>query len=313
MPETKDNDFTWKDFQARNNNELVAILGNFINRALMLALKYSGGKVPEANELTDYDHATLAQIPSIKENIESCLENFRFRDALREMMNLARLGNKYLADTEPWKIIKTDPGRVGTILNTALQISANLALMSEPFLPFTAKKIRQFLNFSIYGWNEAGKKSLLEAGQRINDPDLLFEIIEDTTIEDQIRKLFDTKKENNKSRVSQQKPDITFDDFTKLDIRTGTITEAEKVPKTTKLLKLKIDTGIDVRTVVSGIAEHYSAEEVIGKQVTILLNLETRKIKNIDSHGMILMAEDNDGNLVFVLPEKKTVNGSVVK
>ena len=313
MPETKDNDFTWKDFQARNNNELVAILGNFINRALILTMKYSKGKVPPSGQLTDYDRQALAQIHEIKESLENNLETFHFRDALKELMNIARLGNKYLADTEPWKIIKTDPARVDTILNIALQISANLSLMAEPFMPFTAKKIRQFLNFYNMSWNDAGNVSLLEEGHTLNDPELLFEKIEDSPIEFQVKKLLDTRKENDKPIASLPKPDISFDDFTRMDIRSGTVLEAEKVPKTTKLLKLKIDTGIDVRTVVSGIAGYFNPQDIVGKQVVILANLEARTIKNIESHGMILMAEDDNGELVFVLPERKISNGSTVK
>ncbi|MCX6257190.1 MAG: methionine--tRNA ligase [Bacteroidia bacterium] len=313
MPETKDNDFTWKDFQARNNNELVAILGNFINRALVLTMKYTNGKVPVAGELNDFDRLTIAGMGEIKEKMEDAIENFRFRDALKEFMNLARLGNKYLADTEPWILIKTDPARVNTILYIALQITANLALASEPFLPFSSRKIRQFLNFDLFNWADIGRSDLLKPGHQINDPELLFEKIEDDAIEAQVNKLLATRQANEKPKAAPQKDIISFDDFTKLDIRTGTILEAEKVPKTTKLLKLKIDTGIDVRTVVSGIAEYFTPEQVIGRQVSILVNLEPRKIKNIDSQGMILMAEDSNGELVFVQPEKVTVNGSLIK
>ncbi|MGZ2370923.1 methionine--tRNA ligase [Ancylomarina sp. YFZ004] len=313
-PETKDNDFTWKDFQARNNNELVAIFGNFVNRALVLTHKYFGGLVPEAGELTDFDKETLAQIPVIKADIEKNLETFHFREALKVAMTLARLGNKYLADTEPWKVIKTDEARVKTILNISLQISANLSTLMEPFLPFTAEKLRGFLNMDRIEWADVTADAL-PAGHQINKPELLFEKIEDETIQAQVDKLEATKVANElENRVATPvKENINFDDFMKMDIRIGTITEAEKVAKTKKLLKITVDTGVDTRTVVSGIAEHYKPEEIIGKQVSVLMNLEPRKLKGIESEGMILMAEDADGKLAFVSPEQAVAAGSEVR
>jgi len=321
-PETKDNDFTWKDFQARNNNELVAILGNFVNRCIVLTHKYFEGKVPQLNTLTDYDKQVLAEIPKLRKNIENQIENYHFRDAQKDLMNLARLGNKYLADTEPWNTIKTDENRVKTVLNISLQIIANLAILGEPFLPFTSAKLLEFLNMPKTDWESAGKSDILPTGHLINKAGLLYEKIEDEVIEKQLDKLKSTKpmetKENEidtekKVIVSPQKPNIAFDDFAKMDIRIGTILEAERVPKTDKLLKLLIDTGIDKRTVVSGIAEHYKPEECIGKQVTLLANLEPRKLKNIDSQGMILLAENSEGKLVFVSPILPVNNGSVVR
>ncbi len=313
-PETKDNDFTWKDFQARNNNELVAVFGNFVNRALVLTHKYFGGLVPEAKERTDFDKETLAQIPILKAEVEKNLETFHFREALKVAMNLARLGNKYLADTEPWKVIKTDEERVKTILNVSLQISANLSTLMEPFLPFTAEKLRSFLNIDRIEWENINEQ-VIAVGHQINKPELLFEKIEDATIQAQVDKLEATKVANElENKVATPvKENINFDDFMKMDIRIGTITEAEKVAKTKKLLKITVDTGVDVRTVVSGIAEHYKPEEIIGKQVSILMNLEPRKLKGIESEGMILMAEDADGKLAFVSPEKAVAAGSEVR
>ena len=314
-PEAKDNDFTWKDFQARNNNELVAILGNFVNRALVLTQKYYDGVVPAAGELTGYDKDTLDEIPMIVQKTEHALDNFKFREAVKEAMNLARLGNKYLADTEPWKLAKTDPERVKTIMNIALQITANLAVLMEPFLPFTAKKMQKMINFEGNNWDVCGEKELLKPGHKINKPELLFEKIEDSAIQAQLDRLAKTKEDNDAANkeVEPAKENITFDEFTKMDIRVGTILEAEKVAKTKKLLKLKIDTGIDKRTVVSGIAEYFSPEEIIGKQVSILVNLAPRKIRGIESQGMILMAEDATGELVFVSPEKNIKPGSEVR
>lgn len=313
-PETKDNDFTWKDFQARNNNELVAIFGNFVNRALVLTHKYFEGKVPSIGDLTDFDKEALAEIPVIKEQVEKNLETYHFREALKEAMNLARLGNKYLADTEPWKVIKTDEERVKTILNISLQISANLSTLMEPFLPFTAQKLRKFLNIESIGWEQLGA-NVIESGHQINPVSLLFEKIEDETIQAQVDKLLATKVANavaNK-KATPAKENINFEDFMKMDIRVGTIIDAEKVAKTKKLLKLTIDTGIDQRTVVSGIAEHYQPEEVIGKQVSILVNLEPKNLKGIESQGMILMAEDADGKLSFVSPDKQIKTGSEIR
>jgi methionyl-tRNA synthetase len=314
-PETKDNDFTWKDFQARNNNELVAILGNFVNRALVLTQKYFDGKVPERGQLSDYDSETLAAISTIKNEVEKSLESFRFREALKNAMDLARLGNKYLADEEPWKIWKTDPKRVETILNVCLQISANLTIVLEPFLPFSMEKLRGFLNFEKQDWSRLGNTELLAAGHQTNKPELLFEKIEDSVVEAQLQKLLDTKKANElaEAKAKPAKESIEFDDFGKMDIRVGTVLEAEKVAKTKKLLKLKIDTGFDKRTVVSGIAEYYEPEDLIGKQVSILVNLEPKKLRGIESQGMILCAENADGTLSIVSPDKLVKNGSEVK
>ena len=314
-PETKDNDFTWKDFQARNNNELVAILGNFVNRAIVLTHKYYDGAVPAQGELTDYDKETLAEIPVLVKKVEDALDNFKFREAVKEAINLSRLGNKYLADMEPWKLMKTDPERVKTIMNIALQITANTAILIEPFLPFTAKKMQAMLNLDGLTWADCGKLDFLSEGHMVNKPELLFEKIEDETIQDQLDKLEQTKIDNevaNKT-AAPAKENIEFDDFVKMDIRVGTILEAEKVAKTKKLLQLKVDTGIDQRTVVSGIAEFFKPEEIIGKQVSILVNLAPRKIRGIESQGMILMAEDATGKLEFVAPANAVKEGSEVK
>ncbi len=314
-PETKDNDFTWKDFQARNNNELVAILGNFVNRAVVLTHKYYDGVVPSQGELKDYDKETLNEIPVLVKKVEDALDSFKFREAVKEAINLSRLGNKYLADTEPWKLIKTDAERVKTIMNIALQITANVSVLIEPFLPFTAKKMQSMLNLNGLEWDACGKLDLLEAGHAINKPELLFEKIEDETIQTQLDKLAQTKVDNEAaSKVAvPAKENIEFDDFVKMDIRVGTIIEAEKVAKTKKLLQLKVDTGIDQRTVVSGIAEFFKPEEIIGKQVSILVNLAPRKIRGIESQGMILMAEDVTGKLEFVAPANTVKEGSEVR
>ncbi len=318
-PETKDNDFTWKDFQAKNNNELVAILGNFVNRTLVLTHKYYNGIVPEAAEYTKADVLLLEEISKYPAKIAASIEQYRFREALSELMNLARLGNKYLADNEPWTLIKTDEKRVQIIMNLSLQISANLSVLMEPFLPFTSKKLSEMLNLNKgLKWQDATRTDLLLAGHQINSAALLFDKIEDVTIEAQIQKLADSKKmnesENLKGEIQNSKEEITFDDFSKMDIRVGTILEAEKVPKADKLLKLKIDTGIDVRTVVSGIAANYKPEDIIGQQVSILINLAPRKIKGIESQGMILMAENKAGELSFVSPTKENMNnGGAVK
>ncbi|MEJ8804223.1 methionine--tRNA ligase [Pontibacter sp. H249] len=314
-PETKDNDFTWKDYQARNNNELLAILGNFINRAVVLTQKYYEGAVPTRGELTDYDKEVLGVLEGMPMVIATYIERYRFRDALSELMNLARLGNKYLADTEPWKLIKTDEERVKTIMNIALQISGSLAILMEPFLPTSADKLRDMLNMALgNSWSDAGAADLLKEGHVIGKPELLFEKVEDAAVEAQVQKLLDTKKANEMANavVEPAKENISFDEFTKMDIRIGTILEAEKVAKTKKLLKLKIDTGIDQRTVVSGIAEFFNPEEIIGQQVSILVNLAPRDIKGITSQGMILMAENADGSLAFVQPSKQITNGGTV-
>ena len=314
-PETKDNDFTWKDFQARNNNELVAVFGNFINRSLVLTHKYFEGKVPARGELTEYDEATVADFVSVKKNVESYLDIFRFRDAQKEAMNLARIGNKYLADTEPWKVAKTDMERVGTILNLSLQIAANLAIAFEPFLPFSAEKLRHLLGMKDFKWENLGRIDLLTPGHQTAQPELLFEKIDDEAIEAQVQKLQDTKKANEtmEHKTEPAKTAIDFEQFAKADIRIGKILEAEPVPKTSKLMKLKIDTGIDQRIIVSGIAEHFKPEEIIGRQVCVLINLEARKLRGIESQGMILLAEDADGKLVFVQPSAVVANGSPVR
>ena len=313
-PETKDNDFTWKDYQARNNNELVAVLGNFVNRALVLTKKYYDGVVPACGELTDYDRDTIAELSSIKESLENNIENYRFREALKDAMNFARIGNKYLADSEPWKLIKTDAERVKTILNIALQITANIAIAIEPFMPFSAAKILNMLACEKFGWERLGAMDLLAEGHQIGEPSLLFEKIEDDVIQKQLDRLAEIKKQNMAAEVKAepQKAECTFDDFQKMDIRVSTILEAEKLPKTKKLLKLTIDTGIDKRTIVSGIAEHFSPEELVGQQVLVLVNLAPRDFKGITSQGMILMAEDATGALRLVQPNEKTNNGAVV-
>jgi len=314
-PETKDNDFTWKEFQARNNNELVAILGNFVNRTLVLTNNYYGGAVPVPGEMTDYDVSTVSSIMTCRTGTESNLEAFRFRQALAEAMNLARLGNKYLADTEPWKVVKTDPDRVKTILFVSLQITANLAIILEPFLPFSMNKLRSWLNIADLSWDRAGSVELLKPGHKVSAGELMFSKVEDAEIEKQIKKLLDTKQANEKvaAPVMAAKDDVSFDDFTAMDIRTATILEAQKVPKTTKLIKLKVDTGIDVRTIVSGIAEQFTAEELPGKQISVIVNLAPRTIKGIESRGMVLLAEDENGKLTFVVPETAIKNGSPVK
>ena len=315
-PETKDNDFTWKDFQARNNNELVAILGNFVNRALVLTQKYYNGVVPAAGELTDYDRATIAEIPAIKKGLENNIENYRFREALKVAMNLARLGNKYLADSEPWKLAKSDPERVKTILNIALQITANLAIVIEPFMPFTSEKLLKMLQIANPGWDSIGSMELLPAGHQIGKPELLFEKIEDSVIEAQLEKLAATKRANLAAeagkQVAPQKENISFDDFGKMDIRVVTIKAAEKIAKTKKLLKLTIDTGIDTRTIVSGIAEYYKPEELVGRQVLVLINLEPRELKGVLSQGMILMGQDATGKMVLLTPSDKVGSGTIV-
>ena len=314
-PENKDNDFTWKDFQARNNNELVAVLGNFVNRTLVLTQKYFEGKVPLAADLTGEDKACLELIKETPKRIEENILKFRFRDALFELMNLARAGNKYLADQEPWKLHATNPARVATILNTSLEITAALAQLMEPFLPFTSKKLLTMLNLPAKSWKEISNKTLFTTGHVLAEPSLLFEKIEDDQILRQIEKLAASKAENEaaSSGPSPAKDSTSFDDFQKMDIRVGTIISAERVPKTDKLLKLLIDTGLDQRTVVSGIAADYKPEDIIGQQVSILVNLEPRKIKGIESQGMILMAENSKGQLAFVSPTKDIDNGGIIR
>ena len=313
-PETKDNDFTWKDYQARNNNELVAVLGNFVNRALVLTQKYYGGVVPACGELTEYDQQTIAELSTIKESLEHNIENYRFREALKDAMNFARIGNKYLADSEPWKLVKTDTERVKTILYIALQITANIATAIEPFMPFSAAKILSMLVVEKFSWDTLGSMELIAAGHTIGTPSLLFEKIEDDVIQQQLDRLEATKAANAAAEVKAepQKEACTFDDFQKMDIRVSTILAAEKVAKTKKLLKLTVDTGIDQRTIVSGIAEHFTPEELVGQQVLVLVNLQPRELKGILSQGMILMAEDATGALRLVQPSEAVKAGSMV-
>ncbi|UII23512.1 methionine--tRNA ligase [Fulvivirga ligni] len=323
-PETKDNDFTWKDFQTRNNSELVAIFGNFINRAVVLTNKYYDGEIPERGELFDIDKDTIEKLKAAPVKIANALDSFRFREAMSEFIDLARTGNKYLADTEPWKLIKENPNRVKTIMNIGLQIAANLAVVGKPLLPKTIDKLCGILNIENKFWEEAGSIDLLAAGHKINEAELLFEKIEDEVVEKQMAKLEATKKSNQEETavaaaaaqtqepeaVEESKSQITYDDFVKLDMRVGTILEAEKMPKSKKLLKMLVDTGIDKRTILSGIAEHFSPEEVVGKQVSVLVNLAPRKMMGIESQGMILMAEDTDGKLKFIQPSEAVAPGS---
>ncbi len=314
-PETKDNDFTWKDFQARNNNELVAILGNFVNRSLVLTHKYFDGVIPALGELTDYDKETLEEFKNVKETLGNDIEHFRFRDALKDAMNLARIGNKYLADTEPWKLAKTDMARVATIMNMALQITANLAIAFEPFLPFSSKKLRGMLNMPEVDWSKLGGIDILAAGSKVEKPELLFEKIEDSVVEAQIEKLHRTREEN---AIKNFKPvpvaaNIAYDDFAKIDIRVGKVVECKKVPKADKLLQFKIDDGMGGRTIVSGIAKYYAPEDLIGKEVCFVANLEPRKLKGVESQGMILSAEDADGRLVVIGPQGEVKPGCQVK
>jgi methionyl-tRNA synthetase len=317
-PETKDNDFTWKDFQARNNNELVAIFGNFINRVVVLTNKYYEGVVPQPNEFTEIDEQTLEQLKAYPQIISKSIERYRFREALSELMNFARLGNKYLADEEPWKQVKTDPERVQTIMYVALQIAAGLSVLSEPFLPFTSKKLTSMLNLQkgAIAWNEVSEKEvLLVGGHAIGKATLLFAKIEDAEVQKQLDKLAATKLANEaESKVIEtQKETVTFENFTKMDIRIGTIVEAEKMPKTKKLLVLKVDTGIDIRTIVSGIAESFKPEEIIGQKVAVLVNLAPRKLRGVESQGMILMTDTKEGQLAFLQPSTNAVaNGTQV-
>ena len=322
-PETKDNDFTWKDFQARNNNELVAIFGNFINRVAVLTQKYYEGVIPAVGEFNDIDTETLRQITELTEKIEQSLERYRFREAQQELMNMARLGNKYLADEEPWKLIKTDPERVKTVMYVALQIATALAVASEPFLPFTSEKLKRMLQLGAITWEnlKTNATELLKAGHRIGTAELLFEKIEDAAIEKQLQRLENTKlankqeaQANTEVTVAPQKELISYDDFAKMDIRIGTILEAEKMPKADKLLILKVDTGIDQRTIVSGIAQSFAPEEIIGKKVTVLVNLAPRKLRGVESQGMILMVENSEGKYTFINPDTEGIaNGTEVK
>ena len=315
-PETKDNNFTWKDFQARNNNELVAVYGNFVNRALQLTKKYYDGVVPACGELTDYDKETLKEFSDVKQEVEKLLDVFKFRDAQKEAMNLARIGNKYLADCEPWKVIKTDPERVKTILHISLQLVANLAIAFEPFLPFSSEKLRKMLNMESFEWNQLGNTDLLKAGHQLGEPALLFEKIEDSAIEAQMQRLEDIKKLNEAAahKANPIKPTIAFEDFEKLDIRVGKVLECEAVPKMKKLLQFKIADGLENRTIISGIAQHYKPEELVGKQVLFIANLAPRQFKNgLVSEGMILSAENYDGTLAVTSVLKEVAPGSEVK
>ena len=349
-PETKDNDFSWKDFQQRNNSELVAIFGNFVNRAIVLTHKYFGGKVPTLGQLQDIDKQTLAQVPELKASMEKNLENYRFREALKDAMSIARLGNKYISDTEPWKVAKTDLDRTATILNVSLQICCDLAIAFEPFTPFACERLRNMLNVGlkagvdhkadregaalhtcaeagscscdkavVLDWEMLGLETILPEGHEIAQAELLFAKVEDAEIEAQLQRLRDIRKANEEAQkaieaaqVAPQKPECSFDDFEKMDIRTATVLEAERVPKTDKLLKLTIDTGIDKRVIVSGIAEFYSPEDMVGKQICILANLEPRKIRGIESKGMILMAKQGDGKMRFITPQECLNNGAQI-
>ena len=314
-PETKDNDFTWRDFQARNNSELVAIYGNFVNRALVLTQKYFDGRVPALGELTDYDRETLHEFADVKARLEQLLDNFKFREAQKEAMNLARIGNKYLADTEPWKLAKTDMERTATILHIGLQIAANLAIAFEPFLPFSSDKLRRMLNLADFSWNQLGRIDLLKTGDCIGEVQLLFEKIEDAAIDAQLQKLAESKKQNqlNAWQPAAVKADTTIDEFDKTDIRVGTVLECARVPKADKLLQFKIDDGMGGRTIVSGIAQSYpEPEKLVGMQVCFIANFPPRKLKGVESQGMILSAVDADGKLVLVTPSRAVKNGANV-
>ena len=327
-PETKDNDFSWKEFQTRNNSELVAIFGNFVNRAVVLTHKYFEGKVPAAVELTDVDRETLAEVPVLRESLEKNIENYRFREALKDAMQIARLGNKYISDSEPWKLAKTDLARTGTILNVCLQLCADLAIAFEPFTPFACERLRKMLNLSSVagiagpesvGWEQLGATDILKEGHQLGEAELLFAKIEDDAIQKQLDRLAAIRAQKEAEakaelakQVTPQKDECTFEEFEKMDIRTATVLEAERVPKTDKLLKLTIDTGLDKRVIVSGIAEYYSPEDMLGKQICILANLKPRTIKGIESKGMILMAKQNDGKMRFITPQEAVVNGSQI-
>ncbi|MEQ8423487.1 MAG: methionine--tRNA ligase subunit beta, partial [Cyclobacteriaceae bacterium] len=314
LPETKDSEFTWKDYQAKNNNELVAIFGNFVNRAMVLTNKYFEGKVPPRGNLGELETAVIKALTNFPAKIAASIENYRFREATANLMDLARLGNKYLADTEPWKLAKTDMDRVATILNLSLQIAANLSVLSSPFLPFSAKKLKKILNLDTFDWASAGSIDMLPTGHALGKAELLFDKIDDEVIERQVNRLIENRKKMDLQNQSAEpaKSEITFDDFSKLDMRIGKVIAAERVEKSKKLLKMQVDTGIDTRTVLSGIAEHYAPEEMIGKQVTILVNLAPRKIMGVESQGMILMAEDKDGSLKLISTNDPVSPGSMI-
>ena len=313
-PETKDNDFTWAEFQARNNNELVAVYGNFVNRALQLTQKYYDGVVPACGELTDYDKETIAEFKDVKAKVENLLDNFKFRDAQKEAMNLARIGNKYIADCEPWKVIKTDPERVKTIINLSLQLTANLAIAFEPFLPFSSQKLYGMLNVEALGWENLGSTELLKPGHQLAKPELLFEKIEDDAIQAQMDRLERIKKENEAAnyKAAEVKKEVTFDDFEKLDIRVGTVLSCEKVKKSNKLLKFEIADGLENRTILSGIAQYYNPEDLVGKQVCFIANFPPRKMMGLESQGMILSAVNFDGTLSVITPQREVKPGSQV-
>ena len=314
-PETKDNDFTWRDYQARNNNELVAILGNFVNRSLVLTHKYFEGVIPAAGELTDYDCGTIEEFNGVKDSLNENIENFHFREALKDAMNLARIGNKYLADTEPWKLAKTDMERVATIMHVALQITANLAIAFEPFLPFAAAKMRKMLNLAEADWSKLGATDILSAGSKVEKPELLFEKVDDSVVEAQMQKLERIKQENIVKNFTPApvQENVAFDDFLKLDIRVGKVLECKKVPKADKLLQFKIDDGMGGRTIVSGIAKYYAPEDLVGKEVCFIANFAARKLKGVESQGMILSAENADGSLVVIGPQGEVKPGCQVK
>ena len=314
-PETKDNNFTWKDFQARNNNELVAVYGNFVNRALVLTKKYFDGKVPACGELTDYDKVIIAEFVDVKGKVEHLLDQYKFRDAQKEAMELARIGNRYLAETEPWKLAKTDMERVATILNLSLQLVANLSIVFEPFLPFSSKKLREMLNLASFEWTSLGSVNLLSEGHKLGEVGLLFEKIEDDAIQAQLDRLERIKKENEAAnyKANPIRPECTFDDFMKLDLRVGTVLECTRVPKADKLLQFKIDDGLETRTILSGIAKHFNPEELVGKQVCFIANLPPRTLRGIVSEGMILSAEDNEGKLSLLTVTPQAKPGSEIK
>ena len=314
-PETKDNNFTWKDFQARNNNELVAVYGNFVNRALVLTKKYFEGKVPACGELTEYDNAIIDEFVNVKERVENLLDQYKFREAQKEAMELARIGNRYLAETEPWKLAKSDLGRVATILNLSLQLVANLAIVFEPFLPFSSKKLRGMLQYDKFQWENLGRVDLLQPGHQLGEVSLLFEKIEDDAIQVQLDRLERIKKENEAAnyKANPIRKECSFEDFEKLDIRVGTVLECTKVPKADKLLQFKIDDGLETRTILSGIAKHFNPEELVGKQVCFIANLPPRTLRGIVSEGMILSAEDNEGKLSLLTVTPSAKPGSEVK
>ena len=314
-PETKDNNFTWKDFQARNNNELVAVYGNFVNRALVLTKKYFDGKVPACGELSDYDKAIIDDFVNVKERVENLLDQYKFREAQKEAMELARIGNRYLAETEPWKLAKSDLERVATILNLSLQLVANLSIVFEPFLPFSSKKLREMLNIDNFEWTSLGSTTLLAEGHELGEVGLLFEKIEDDAIQAQLDRLERIKKENEAAnyKANPIRPECTFDDFMKLDMRVGTVLECTKVPKADKLLQFKIDDGLSTRTILSGVAKHFNPEELVGKQVCFIANLPPRTMRDIVSEGMILSAEDNEGKLSLLTVAPTAKPGSEIK